>query len=447
MLSERIIWLEGMSVSPIHFQQQDQYVDMQVHMQGKLLFSYAWGLTELVLAEQYLSLGKVVIEKAKGIMPDGTLFEIGHGNLQPISLDITPGITNKRIMLTLPLNIEGTSATRESSNTTLATRYIQAERTLRDHNFYVDKSSNELSVFCAQLDLQLMVEGDIDDRHYISLPILHVLECRQDGTIIIDEKFYPPYLHAKASPALNAYLDEVIGLIGHRADHLAERLSSGAQAGTAEAGDFMLLQCLNRVEPILRHMEKLPTLHPEVLFRVLISLVGELSTFSERNKRPGSFTEYNHEKQFYCFTKIMEQVRYVLSTVLEQHAMRLPLQQRKSNVQVAFLHDKTLLESGVFILTAKADMPQDTLRLLLPKQIKIGTPENIRELVNTHLPGIKLFALAVAPRQIPYHAGRSYFRLDFSPQQLAQTEASTGCALHVSGAFPGLELELWAIKE
>ena len=111
MLPERVIWTEGMGVSPVHFQQQDRHVDAQLRMRGAMLKPHAWGFTEFLIDEQYLSLGKVVLSKAAGMLPDGTLFEIGHGQ-PPLSLDIAPGLTGKRIMLALPMAVEGGAETR-----------------------------------------------------------------------------------------------------------------------------------------------------------------------------------------------------------------------------------------------------------------------------------------------------------------------------------------------
>ena len=99
------------------------------------------------------------------------------------------------------------------------------------------------------------------------------------------------------------------------------------------------------------------------------------------------------------------------------------------------------------MLVASADMNQEDLRTSLPRQLKIGTVENIRDLVNRQLPGIKISALAVAPRQIPFHAGKSYFHLEFTSEELAQMELSGGFAFYISGTFPGLQLQFWAIKE
>jgi len=71
----------------------------------------------------------------------------------------------------------------------------------------------------------------------------------------------------------------------------------------------------------------------------------------------------------------------------------------------------------------------------------------ISELVNLQLPGIKIHQLPVAPRQIPYHSGYTYFELDRSSKLWAKMSNTGGFAFHVGGEFPGLELEFWAIKE
>ena len=113
-----------MGVSPRAFQQQDRHVDAQLRMRGAMLKPHAWGFTEFLIDEQYLNLGKVVLSKAAGMLPDGTLFEIGHGQ-PPLSLDIVPGLTGKRIMLALPMAVEGGAETRDEETSGLSTRYIR----------------------------------------------------------------------------------------------------------------------------------------------------------------------------------------------------------------------------------------------------------------------------------------------------------------------------------
>ena len=90
--------------------------------------------------------------------------------------------------------------------------------------------------------------------------------------------------------------------------------------------------------------------------------------------------------------------------------------------------------------------PAEQLRRLFPSQVKIGAVEHIRELVNVALPGIAVRALPVAPRQIPFYAGATYFELDRNSPHWQQMQSSGGFAIHVSGEFPSLRLELWAIR-
>jgi type VI secretion system protein ImpJ len=108
--------------------------------------------------------------------------------------------------------------------------------------------------------------------------------------------------------------------------------------------------------------------------------------------------------------------------------------------------DRSLLDTAVFVLAARADMQTEEFRRRFPQQLKIGPVEKIRDLVNLQLPGIAIQPMAVAPRQIPYHAGFVYFELDQSNELWGQLKTSGGVALHLAGEFPGLALELWAIR-
>ena len=53
---------------------------------------------------------------------------------------------------------------------------------------------------------------------------------------------------------LSGFLAELQGLITHRAEAIAARMADPSIRGTAEIADFMLLQSMNRAEPLLRHL-------------------------------------------------------------------------------------------------------------------------------------------------------------------------------------------------
>jgi type VI secretion system protein ImpJ len=115
-------------------------------------------------------------------------------------------------------------------------------------------------------------------------------------------------------------------------------------------------------------------------------------------------------------------------------------------VRVGPITDRGILRASQFVLSVQADMPTENLRRLFPTQVKIGAVEQIRELVNVALPGIGVRPLPVAPRQIPFYAGATYFELDRSSPHWQQMQASGGFAIHLSGEFPNLQIELWAIR-
>ena len=143
---------------------------------------------------------------------------------------------------------------------------------------------------------------------------------------------------------------------------------------------------------------------------------------------------------------LIAEIRRSLSTVMEQSAVPIPLQDRKFGVRVAVVADLGLLKSASFVLAVTAQMPGETLRVRFPTQVKVGPVERIKDLVNLQLPGIPLRCLPVAPRQIPYHAGFNYFELESGGDLWKQLERSGGLAMHIAGEFPGLEMEFWAIR-
>jgi type VI secretion system protein ImpJ len=250
-----------------------------------------------------------------------------------------------------------------------------------------------------------------DRDEFAHLGIARVVERRPDNTLVLDEHYIPTCLDSRVSPRLMGFVKEIEGLLHHRGEALAARLSDTAQ-GVGEITDLMLLQVVNRFEPLLAHLRDLETLHPERLYAFALQLAGELATFTRSGKRPVDFAPYHHYELRETFAPLIEEIRRSLSMVLEQKAVAIPLEERKYGIRVATLTDRSLLTHADFVLAASAQMPADLLQRQFPLQVKIGPVEKIRDLVTLALPGIGLRVLAVAPRQIPYHAGFSYFELD-----------------------------------
>jgi type VI secretion system protein ImpJ len=358
-------------------------------------------------------------------------------------MDIPANTSNTPVYLALPLVTGNHVETRRVEQRDVLARYTAQETQVADSNAG-DSSSSQVS--CGLPDFRLLLGEQHNENAYVKLKVCDVLDTTPDGVTSLDPDFIPAYLYFHSSAFLESCLTEVISMLAHRGDILAERIRATGKVSGAEVGDFMMLQLINRFEPILRHHQGVEHLHPEQIYREFLGLLGELSTFASDSKRPRLDSRYQHNDLSQSFRKLMDAIRQVLSMVLEQHAVELALQQRQYGIQVSPLQDHTLLGSASFVLAASADCDCEELRRRLPAHLKIGPVERIRQLVNLHLPGIKVKPLPVAPRQIPFHSGKTYFALELSAEELSQLERSGGFAFHVSGEFTGLELTFWAIR-
>ncbi|MBU3059691.1 type VI secretion system baseplate subunit TssK [Pseudomonas indica] len=440
MTMQKVIWQEGMLLRPQHFQQSDRYYDYQLKTRTRTLELYAWGFFDLEIDRQSLNTGKLVVNQASGILPDGTLFEIDR---EAIAIDVPPNTSNMPVYLALPLATGNHIEARRPDQKDVLARYIAFDEEVADTNAGENSSSQ---VSTGHPDFRLLLGEQQSDHAYVKLKLCDILDTTPDKAITLDPDYIPTFIDFQASGYLLSCLKEVISMLGHRGDILAERIRATGKVGGAEVGDFMMLQLINRYEPVLRHYLGVERVHPEQIYRELLGLLGELATFSSETKRPRLDSRYQHSDQGLSFRKLMDAIRQVLSMVLEQHAIELLLQQRQYGIQVSPLHDHKLLGSASFVLAASAECDSEELRNRLPAHLKVGPVERIRQLVNLHLPGIKVKPLPVAPRQIPFHSGKTYFALELSSEELAQLERSGGFAFHVSGEFTGLELKFWAIR-
>ena len=224
------------------------------------------------------------------------------------------------------------------------------------------------------------------------------------------------------------------------------RVAATSRGAASELADFLMLQAINRYEPLVAHATESANVHPEPFFGLCISAAGELATYTTTSKRPPKIPPYRHDRLRECFEPVMIALRESLSKVLVQNAVPIPIQPGRFGISVAVVNDRSLFEGAVFILAARADLPSDELRRRFPAQLKIGASERIGDLVRLQLPGVPVNAVPVAPRQLPYHAGFAYSELDQSDGQWEQVKSSAGIGMHVAGEFPNLAMEFWAIR-
>lgn len=437
----KVVWSEGMLLQPQHLQQHDRFWQSQLEARVAGLRPYGWGFSSLKIDEQQLALGKISLQACTAVLPDGTPASLPAEDDLPLPLDVPLDARNVSVVLALPLRRHGMAEVVSDAGPDNFARHRSEDYEAWDSNGL----DNSALMQVGKLRLRLALASEVANA-YSTLGIARIVERRADNRVVLDLDYCPPCLDFRAAPRLGAFADELVGLLHQRGEALAGRLSQPGTGGAGEIADFLLLQSLNRAEPLFAHLAGATGLHPETLYCAMLTLAGELATFTQPGKRCAAYPVYRHDHLGESFAPLIADLRKSLSTVMDAHAVSIPLDERQFGIRVAVLADKELLKSATFVLAVAAHMPAESVRNGFPPQVKIGSIEKIRDLVNLQLPGIGLRPLPVAPRQLPFHAGYTYFELDRSSEYWQQLSHSAGFALHVAGDFPGLQMQFWAIR-
>lgn len=441
----RVIWREGLFIKPQHFQQQQRHQDYITESILKSYISHFWGLSSLILSDELYSLGRIGIKEASGVMPDGTIFSMPHQDIlpQPIDIKNISDGDNNIVYLAFPLvNSTVNEVSTEHSGNRLLSRYSDSMEDVRD----LHTEGGDVSTINVAKLRPILKQGSKEMDAYVTLPICKIRERGADGSLTLENDFIPTCLNVRISPMLNEFLNEIHGALYERGKQIALRIGSPGQQGVADVAEFMMLQVLNRTYPLYSHYAQEPVIHPEKLFRDLLELCGELQTFTNTSRLPDSVAKYKHFNLSESYIPLIKDIREALSVVLTPRAIPIPLDTQEHSIRVATIHDKQLLQKAEFIIAVKANMPQEQLRQLFPQQSKISSVSNIRKVVSVQIPGVKLIPLSTAPRQLPYHSGYNYFELDRSGDVWQEIKQHSNMAFHVSGNFPELDIQLWAVR-
>ena len=442
-LDSKVVWSEGMFLNPQHFQQQDRYLERFVNGKCEALGAYNWGVSSFELDLELLKLGKLSIIQASGIFPDGTPFSIPDLNEPPPVIDLPENLHDVEVFLGIPVRRPGAVDVLPVDDNQGFARYTSKEMQVRD---VVQEGGENITIDIANLRMRLLLASD-DLSGYACIGVLKITETREDKNVVLDDQYIPSCVDINVSLKLSGFMTELVGMLKHRADSIAGRLADTRRGGTAEVADYMMLQLINRIEPLAQHLSTIKGFHPLNMYTEIVQIVGEFSTFSSKEKRAPTFGPYLHDDLTTTFTPVMDNLRSCLTMVVEHTAVSLALKDTKYGIKVSEIKDRAMLSSSTYVLACTADVPEEVIRSQLPAQIKIGSVERIRQLIHAAMPGIQLKALPVAPRQIPYRSGYTYFELEKNSSFWKELQQSGGIAVHVGGDFPGLEFEFWAIRQ
>jgi len=442
-MPKNIAWREGLFIRPQHFQQNNYAFTTELMQRTIASGSNMWGLFSLEIDDQLLSIGKLSVISASGFLPDGTYFHQTDFPTQ-LTLDIETKDNGKAIYLALPLYYANEDNTYFEEQDEFPVRYkAKVDRDVPNINIGEDSKADVTFLYP---NFMLKKEGDKLDG-YAVIQIATIGNVSVNNIVSLDDSFVPTYLHLEKSEFLMMQLHELEGMIRYRVERLVEKLAGGSVEAT-ELRDYLILQILNRTASRLHFYETQEYTHPSELYLELVTCIGDLSIFMKKEKTISKEFTYTHKQQGKCFEDVFMEVKKLLSLVLESKSILIPIDKHNYGVRIALLKDKNVLQNSIFVLAISSNIEENKLKRLLLDNLKIGTVDEIRNLVNHHLPGFGITPLTTAPREIPYKVNQSYYKINISSEDKQKLLKTSGLALHYpeSDNF-SIEFLLWAIKE
>jgi type VI secretion system protein ImpJ len=208
-----------------------------------------------------------------------------------------------------------------------------------------------------------------------------------------------------------------------------------------------MLQLLNRQIPALKHLRQSRYIHPERLYEELLRLAGELATFTTQERRAREYPDYDHDSLDATFTPVLRDIQDFLSARLDKRAIRLEIVQRATNAFVSSIRDRNLFRDATFILEVSADLALTDIQTQFPNLFKVGPNNKMNDIIHAHLPGISLVHMPTPPAQIRTISDHVYFYFDRTSPLWPEFSTASSIGMHFSGDWPGLKLDLWAVRE
>lgn len=455
---KKVIWKEGMFIRPQHFQQQERYLMNEQYQKLLSTQRFYWGCQKLEVNSTDLQAGKFGLSAVSAVFQDGTVFNAPLRDSLPPPVSLPDGAHNAIVYLVLPpVNMHAVEVASKIEHDS-PQRYVSVTHEVPDmtkagNTYTSDHSRNERPLEMCELQCRLTYEldnGDIqspDDAAFLKLPVARIKEVN-GKRVTLDDKYIPSLLWCDQSNQLKTMMSKILNSVQARVTELSE-LTSGRvnENSRASTNEFMLLQTLNRYEPVLAQLNELNYKHPQALYEFLLGMAGELSTFMTNEKRAPDFVPYSHDDLTTCFDNISVFINQCFSAVLERKVVELKISPPKQGYRAIMVHNSTLFQEGQFIITVKANVPTDSLLSDFPRQIKIGPREDIQNLVNSHLPAIGLEHLIQVPNELRAVPDTVYFQLDKTDRLWPKLSQSAAIVLHIDDGFPELELRMLAITK
>jgi type VI secretion system protein ImpJ len=219
--NSKVLWSEGMFLSPHHFQQWEEHQEQTLDFRLKSLLSFSWGLTELEINREGIANGHFSIVKCSGLFPDGTVFNVPETDALVPSRGFKELLDSSTPMLDVFLaiptkNPASRNLSVDSGDPAQPTRYRKDSITVVDQN----TGENEIEVPVAKSNLHLLFSKE-PLGNYECIQIAR-LKQESDGSVTLDNAHIPPCLNIACSSVFTAMVRRLSEVLHAKSTSLSE---------------------------------------------------------------------------------------------------------------------------------------------------------------------------------------------------------------------------------
>ena len=350
-----VIWSKGTFLTPQHLQVQDRFIEDTLKFHVDALSFRHWGFSELQVDQKALTEGLLTVSNASGIFPDGLLFDVPTSDAAPASRALQECFGAEESEIDVYLSVpeyrdRGVNVSFERRDA--ATRYSVEVKVLRNEN----TGTMERPVQLARKNLRLLM-GNENREGSSTLRIARVQKI-PTGTFKLAPAFVAPMIDLHGSEYLVSILRRLIEILVARSAELGgqrrQKNQSLADFTSTDIANFWLLYTVNSHLPVLRHLFESKLGHPEDLFACMLEIAGSLTTFSTKI-HPRDLPRYEHDDLGGCFSRLDQQLRSLLETVVPTNVVSLPLKQIRPSIYAAAIDDDRYLANTRMYLAVTAE--------------------------------------------------------------------------------------------
>ncbi|MBP6116976.1 MAG: type VI secretion system baseplate subunit TssK [Neisseriaceae bacterium] len=430
---------------PQLFQQQELGLNAQMHALQRMssLNPAGAGVLRAQVDEAALAINRLSLADVAVYFADGTWYDAVKMHYLPPSRDLSD-VANQgeplQVYLCLPeLNTVGNNLSDADQHE--PRRYLKTFAEVTD---LYGQHRTEMASQTLNLSLKFAFE---QREQLLSLPIGQ-LQRNQHGQWEWLTEYVPPIVYLNSSPYLLALLRRQVEVLLAKSHSLSmqrrERNQQSADFLVSDISLFWLLNTINQALPQLQFFLRHPEQSPADYYVALSRLIGGLMAFA-LDKKLSDMAPYLPEDLSHTFTTLDQLLRTLLDTVIPTALVVVDLEQQGTTRWLGHLYDDRLDQRADYYLSVRSSAPLYELQSQFQKLCKVGSPDEVQQILPSASNGIPLRLMQRLPSALPMRSEAVYFALDAADPAFARMLAARSCCIYMPQVLSDLAIELYAV--